>query len=261
MGVVSSLSRDATLSGLTVAQIAVFVFGFFFLIGWIAEETTKEHRWKKFRTCFVVMAILGVGGEWLADITVFALSEHLQTISDKEVAKLKRDAQQLATDEAASHRAVAEANARAAEAELEIANIERAAKGRGISRKQMAQIVDALRPINAAPSIGIAFVPSVPDSPTFSWGFNWIFARLKWHRESSPSTDPRNISGLLIETASDSSEKDRTAARALVDALRNAGIDVRDVAVRPEMQRLPRFKSKPSIFITIGFKLNPGPRP
>jgi hypothetical protein len=52
----------------------------FFLVGWIAEETTKEHRWNKYRMLFIVMAIGGVAGEWIADIADFALSEHLQTI-------------------------------------------------------------------------------------------------------------------------------------------------------------------------------------
>lgn len=121
MGAVASLSREATLWGLDIAQIGVFLFGFFFLAGWIAEETTKEHRWNRYRTLFIVMAIVGVGGEWIADIAVFALSEHLQTISDKEVAKLKLDTQQLATDEAAAHRDIANANARAKDAEARAA--------------------------------------------------------------------------------------------------------------------------------------------
>lgn len=92
---------------------------------WIAEETTTEHRWKKFRTLFIVAAIVGVAGEWIADIAVFALSEHLQTISDKEVVRIKRDTQRLATDEANSRKTIAEArrdasNARAVAAQAEL---------------------------------------------------------------------------------------------------------------------------------------------
>jgi hypothetical protein len=109
MGAVASLSREATLCALDFAQVAVFLFGFFFLVGWIAEETAKEDPWKKYRTLFVVMAISGVAGEWIADIAVFALSEHLQTISDKEVIKLQFDAQRLATEEADAHRAITDA--------------------------------------------------------------------------------------------------------------------------------------------------------
>jgi hypothetical protein len=108
MGAVASLSREATLCALDMAQIAVFVFGFFFLIGWIAEETAKD-PWRKYRALFVVMAIGGVAGEWIADIAVFALSEHLQTISDKQVAKLKYDTQRLATEESEARRAIADA--------------------------------------------------------------------------------------------------------------------------------------------------------
>src|SRR6267378_715611 len=110
MGAVSSLSRAATFSALHFAEIAVIVFGFFFLVGWISEETNKTSRWK---TAFVIMAIVGVAGEWISDLGVFALSEHLQTISDKEVAQLKRDAQRLATDEAKARRDISHANERA----------------------------------------------------------------------------------------------------------------------------------------------------
>jgi hypothetical protein len=93
MGAVASLSRGTRLFALEIAQIGIFIFGFFFLVGWIAEETTKEHRWNKYRTLFIVMAIDGVAGEWIADIAEFALSEHPQQISDTEIAKLKLDAQ------------------------------------------------------------------------------------------------------------------------------------------------------------------------
>jgi hypothetical protein len=128
MGAVSSLSRESTTLLLDIAQIGVFVFGFFFLGGWIAEETTKEHRWNRYHTLFVVMAISGVAGEWLADIAVFALSEHLQTISDKEVAKLKLDTQHLATEEAAARRAIAEANEHIADARRDASNANALAK-------------------------------------------------------------------------------------------------------------------------------------
>jgi hypothetical protein len=118
MGAVSSISRSTTLSALHIAEIAVFIFGFFFLVGWIAEETTKSVRWKAYNRVFVLMAIVGVAGEWIADIAVFALSEHLQTISDKDVAKLKRDTQQLATAETAARRGIADANERTEAARL-----------------------------------------------------------------------------------------------------------------------------------------------
>lgn len=122
MGAVASLSREATLCALDVAQIAVFLFGLFFLVGWIAEETAKEDPWKKYRTLFVVMAISGVAGEWIADIAVFALSEHLQTISDKEVAKLQFDAQRLATEEANARRAITDAQRDVANAQRDASN-------------------------------------------------------------------------------------------------------------------------------------------
>jgi hypothetical protein len=159
MGAVASLSRGATLCALDIAQLGVFIFGFFFLVGWIAEETTKE-RWKRYRMLFVIMAIGGVAGEWIADIAVFALSEHLQTISDKEVAKLKLDTQHLATEQAEAservanaQRDAAEANARAAEAnqkaeEDRVARlkIEQRFADRTLTNEQIAAIAAKLRP-------------------------------------------------------------------------------------------------------------------
>jgi hypothetical protein len=83
--VVGSLSKGATLWALDIALIGIFVFGLLFLVGWIAEEIVpKEHRWYKYRTLFIVMAIGGVAGEWVADIADFALSEHLENIVENE---------------------------------------------------------------------------------------------------------------------------------------------------------------------------------
>ena len=83
--VVASLSKGETLCALNIALAGIFVFGLLFLVGWIAEETIpKEHRWNKYRTLFIVMAISGVAGEWIADIADFGLSEHLETIVERE---------------------------------------------------------------------------------------------------------------------------------------------------------------------------------
>src|SRR5208283_1150979 len=84
--VVASLSKGETLCALNIALAGIFVFGLLFLVGWIAEETIpKEHRWNKYRTLFIVMAISGVAGEWIADIADFGLSEHLETIVEREM--------------------------------------------------------------------------------------------------------------------------------------------------------------------------------
>src|ERR1700733_7755724 len=122
MSAVISLSRETTAYSLDMAEIAVFVFGFFFLVGWIAEETTKDNRWHLYRTVFIVMAIAGVAGEWIADLAVFALSEHLQTISDSEVAQLKLDTQKLKTAETEARKAVAHAQSDFARTELLLAD-------------------------------------------------------------------------------------------------------------------------------------------
>ncbi len=116
MGALASLSNSATLMGLHVADLAVLGFGFFFLTGWIAEEFTKSEGWKKYHRLFVVIAIVGVTGEWIADLAVFELSEHLQTIAASEIAALNLRAIQLAKDTETLRLQLANADERVANA-------------------------------------------------------------------------------------------------------------------------------------------------
>ena len=121
MGTLASLSKSATLTGLHIAEMAVLLFGFAFLMGWIAEEFTKSENWKKFQRLFVVIAIVGVAGEWIADLGVFELTEHLQNIDGREIAEINREAAQLAKDSASARVQIATANQRAADAERDAA--------------------------------------------------------------------------------------------------------------------------------------------
>lgn len=118
-----SLSRSATAAGLHIAEIAVLLFGLMFLLGWILEEFTKSERLKTWHRVFLIVAICGVTGEWIADIGIFELTEHLETIDEIEIAEVKNDSA-FALDRAASaeshladaRRAASEADAKAAEA-------------------------------------------------------------------------------------------------------------------------------------------------
>jgi|SRR5579862_312120 len=95
-----SLSKSATLVCWYAAVFAAVGFGTLFLVSWLAEEFAQSDKWKRRRTFLLIMAIIGCAGEQLATVAEFAFSEHLQTISDKDLAKLRLDTQQLATDEA-----------------------------------------------------------------------------------------------------------------------------------------------------------------
>ncbi len=87
MGALGSLSKSVTLCLFHTCEIAVAVFGLLLLIGWIGE-IAKAERWKAYHTAFVILAIVGVAGEWIADIGIFMLSEHLQTIDERQINEL-----------------------------------------------------------------------------------------------------------------------------------------------------------------------------
>lgn len=96
-----SLSRSATITLSHVAICAVIGFGTLFLLAWIAEESEKL---KQYRNLLLTLAIVGVFGEQLATLVEFACSEHLQTISDKELAGLNNATEVARRDAAEANR-------------------------------------------------------------------------------------------------------------------------------------------------------------
>jgi hypothetical protein len=103
-----SLSKDAAILGLDASEVALLLFGLLLVVGLVGEYAESE-RWKKYVKAFEMMVILGVAGELLADAGVFTFSARLQSLSDIEVARLNKQA--------------AEAEAQAAEANLELAKL------------------------------------------------------------------------------------------------------------------------------------------
>jgi hypothetical protein len=89
MGALSSLSKSATVICSYVFVFATVGFGTLFLLSWIAEEFAKSEKWKKRRTWLLIFAIIGCAGEQTFTVAEFAASQHLQTIDDAEIAKLK----------------------------------------------------------------------------------------------------------------------------------------------------------------------------
>ena len=86
-----SLSRSATVVCWNIAIGCTFVFGAIFLWGWLLEEFATSEKWKKRRKLLITVAVIGVFGEQLSTLAEFALSKHLQSISDKEVADLNAE--------------------------------------------------------------------------------------------------------------------------------------------------------------------------
>jgi len=92
-----SLSRSATVSALHLSELVVLAFGLILVIGLIGEIPTEDRKGKSrtfrflYRT-FEIMVILGVSGELIGDGGIFVFSEHLQAISDHEVATLNKEA-------------------------------------------------------------------------------------------------------------------------------------------------------------------------
>jgi hypothetical protein len=89
MGALGSLSKSATVAFWYISVISTFGFGVLFLFGWLSEEFATSEKWKARRKCLIILAVIGVAGEQVSTIAEFAFSEHLQTISDKEVKNLQ----------------------------------------------------------------------------------------------------------------------------------------------------------------------------
>ncbi len=107
MGSLASLSKSATSTWLGVSEILLLLFGVLLVVGLIGEYRESLKPWVK---VFEMFVILGVAGELLADGGIFALSRHLETIANGEIALLTQQS-------AIANQHAAEANDRAAQAE------------------------------------------------------------------------------------------------------------------------------------------------
>ncbi len=107
MGSLTSLSKSATSTWLGVFEILLLLFGVLLVVGLIGEYRESLKPWVK---VFEMFVILGVAGELLADGGIFALSRHLETIANGEIALLTQQS-------AIANQKAAEANDRAAQAQ------------------------------------------------------------------------------------------------------------------------------------------------
>jgi hypothetical protein len=107
VGALTSLSKSATSTWLGVSESLLLLFGVLLVVGLVGEYRESLKHWVK---VFEMFVIIGVAGELLADGGIFALSRHLETIANGEIATLTRES-------AIANQRAAEANDRAAQAE------------------------------------------------------------------------------------------------------------------------------------------------
>jgi hypothetical protein len=129
-----SLSRAATICGLHLSEAGLLLFGLIVVVGLIGE--IKLPSWHLRLKLFELLVIIGVAGELICDGGVFVFSEHLQTISDIEVAHLNIEA--------------ANARKEAAEALEHAAQLTAALAPRSLSDKAAREIADECRPLAKA---------------------------------------------------------------------------------------------------------------
>ena len=95
-----SLSKSATSTLLVVSEISLLFFGLLLVVGSLGE-IAKTAKWKVYTTLSgwrayskiaIILLIVGVAGELIADGFIFAFSSHLQTIADGEFAALNKEA-------------------------------------------------------------------------------------------------------------------------------------------------------------------------
>lgn len=87
MGTLLTLSKSASVTCSWIAIICAVGFGTLFLLSWCVEEFAESEKWKRRRKLLITLAIIGALGEQIATVAEFVLSEHLQTISDSELAE------------------------------------------------------------------------------------------------------------------------------------------------------------------------------
>jgi hypothetical protein len=99
--------------------------------GLIGEYRESLKRWEK---VFELFVIIGVAGEFLADGGIFALSRHLETIANSEIAVLTQQAA-----DANQHAAEAEALAKGYEAQIATAKNSAAQANQTAEKERLAR--------------------------------------------------------------------------------------------------------------------------
>ena len=222
MGALSSLSKSATLICWYVAVDCTFGFGALFLWGWLSEEFATSEKWKKRRKLLIVMAIIGVAGEQLATLADIVLSEHLQTIGDREIAGLKQSA-----------------------------------APRSLTAQQAADVLSEIQNAGTHGPVGIEEFQGVTDAEPFGRQLYGILQAAHWNPQAGRATESRTVVGVLVEVLPETPISDRIAAQALVTALSDQHVVVSGPWLRPSIVygMTPDFSPiKPIIFLVVGDK-------
>jgi hypothetical protein len=113
------------------------------------EAATYWLGWIKFaKNIGAFLVAVGVAAEFLGDFVAKPFEDKIDAARNEELAKLNNETAKLSADAESSRAAIADANARAMEAKLELARL---TTPRTISPEQKEQIVNAIRPFSATP--------------------------------------------------------------------------------------------------------------
>jgi|GEM_PF-2407820 len=129
MGTLLSLSQSATVLWLHASEVVLLASGLLLVVGLIGEM--KLPWWHRFFRTFELLVIIGVSGELICDGGIFILTEHLQTASEAEIARITLSA--------------ADARLDAQTARLETEQLEVSVAGRRLTRQQEEKIGESLR--------------------------------------------------------------------------------------------------------------------
>jgi hypothetical protein len=197
-----SLSKLATSIALNVSETLLLFFGVLLVVGLVGEYA-KSDRWKKYERLFMMFVIVGVAGELVADGGIFTLSAHLQSLSDLEVARLNKEAEDANATAKNFESQIADANLRAADAQRETALLSKKADDETVARHKIeTKIAD--RKLTAAQTKpledclrehpGAAVVVAIANDPgAYAYAKEWreVFDEAKWN--TGPQNTPIQV--------------------------------------------------------------------
>ena len=204
------------------------------LPGWSSLEATSRLH-SVFEITGIVLLALLVVAEALAyqyghrsDDLSAQRQDATQKKHDEEMARLRRDTAALTADAEQSRAAIAAANARAAQAQLELAELK---APRNVKPDQQAAVVDAIKGFSGQHYSGL--LSSGPDTQSFWTLLNAMLRKAGWRRVSSGGVEVGNppagvglnlLPGVYIGYAREEDEGRTAAAEKLAAALSLAGI-------------------------------------
>ena len=182
-----------------------------------AELLATVARWEHVRFACTIVAALAAIGMAVGFAKVRSTNARLQPI--------------LAAESQDATKAIAEANARAAEAnekteaeKLARLKIEERLADRNLSKQQEMEIAEKLRKY-AGQVVSIIGAPT-PEPTGVSYAINRALSAAGWAVTAIRSSDPRTLHGITVRNGVGGKKEASTAAQDLVNALSSCGLSV-----------------------------------